>query len=233
MEQALHFLSYNVCHGFGMDGNIDLVRTAAVISRQKADAVALQELDNCATRSGGIDQTAELARLTGMFGFFGKALDFQGGAYGIGILTSNPGKLVLHRRLPGYEMRTLIGVETTTSNGIPYRIYCTHFPLEYDLRILSAGILCEELRKSPLPSIVLGDFNCTPASYEWKLMASLLTPANGNAVLCTHPSDGPNKAIDHAFLHPSKQWKSLGLSVIDERVASDHRPILATATLVQ
>ncbi|MBR4221011.1 MAG: hypothetical protein IKR81_07650, partial [Victivallales bacterium] len=79
----MRFLSYNVCHGCGMDKTIDLVRTAAVISRQKADCVALQELDNGATRSNGVDETAELARLTGMFGFFGKAIDLQGGSYGI------------------------------------------------------------------------------------------------------------------------------------------------------
>ena len=232
MEQPMRFLSYNICHGSGMDHVIDLTRTAAVISRQKADCVALQELDNGAERSSGIDETAELARLTGMFGFFGKAIDLQGGSYGIGILTSNPGKMILHRQLPGYEMRTLIGVETTTANGTPFRIYCTHFPLERDLRIWSAGILCEELLKSPLPSVVLGDFNCFPSSYEWKLMASHLKAANGREVLYTCPSDNPRKPIDHGFFHQEEHWKNLGISVIDERIASDHRPILVTATLV-
>ncbi len=232
MEQSLRFLSYNICHGNGMDQTIDLVRTAAVISRQKADCVALQELDNGAARSGGVDQTAELARLTGMFGFFGKAIDLQGGSYGIAILTSNPGKIVLHRQLPGYEMRTIIGVETTTATGTPYRIYCTHFPLERDLRILSAGILCEELLKSPLPSVVLGDFNCSPLSYEWKLIANHLKDANDRRILYTCPADNPTKPIDHGFFHQAEHWKNVEISVIDERVASDHRPILIKASLV-
>ena len=79
---ALRVLSYNLHHGEGDDGKLDLPRLAAVITASGADLVALQEVDQKTTRTGGVDQAAELARLTGLRFRYGKALDYQGGAYG-------------------------------------------------------------------------------------------------------------------------------------------------------
>jgi endonuclease/exonuclease/phosphatase family metal-dependent hydrolase len=58
------------------------------IERVDPDIVMFQELDNGTERSGKVNQLAEIARRTDATDSqFAKALDFQGGEYGIGIMT--------------------------------------------------------------------------------------------------------------------------------------------------
>ena len=59
-SRRVRVLTYNIHHGEGVDGKIDLARIAAVIQRSSADVVALQEVDQATGRSNGIDQAAEL-----------------------------------------------------------------------------------------------------------------------------------------------------------------------------
>ena len=54
------------------------------------DLVALQEVDLGTNRSSGIDQLAELVRLTGMQASFGKTMNFDGGACGVAVLSRWP-----------------------------------------------------------------------------------------------------------------------------------------------
>ena len=43
--RVLRILSYNIKHGYGMDDQVDLNRSAQLINRLKPDLVALQEID--------------------------------------------------------------------------------------------------------------------------------------------------------------------------------------------
>ncbi len=52
---SLELMSYNIRHGVGMDGVLDLERIAEVINRERPDLVALQEIDRNCTRSGNRD----------------------------------------------------------------------------------------------------------------------------------------------------------------------------------
>jgi len=78
----LRLVSYNIHHGQGLDGKLDLVRIARVIKKHQPDFVALQEVDNKASRSGKVDQAAELAKLLGMKHVLGKCINLGGGGYG-------------------------------------------------------------------------------------------------------------------------------------------------------
>jgi endonuclease/exonuclease/phosphatase family metal-dependent hydrolase len=89
-DRVVRVLVWNVHAGADADGVPNLERVAARIRAERADVVLLQELDRGATRSGGVDQPATLARLTGLEVAFGKSLDFQGGDYGIGVLARWP-----------------------------------------------------------------------------------------------------------------------------------------------
>ncbi|MCA1594508.1 MAG: metal-dependent hydrolase, partial [Acidobacteria bacterium] len=75
--------TYNIHTGIGMDKKLDLARIARVIKETRADIVGLQEVDRGVKRTGGIDEIAELARLTGMDYAFAHNLDYQGGQYGV------------------------------------------------------------------------------------------------------------------------------------------------------
>src|SRR5262245_18009288 len=83
----LRILTFNIRHGEGTDGVFKLARVADVINAQAPDLVALQEVDRGTRRVEGADQPAELARLTGLHGTFGKAMDYDGGEYGLVILS--------------------------------------------------------------------------------------------------------------------------------------------------
>ncbi|HEX2167371.1 MAG TPA: endonuclease/exonuclease/phosphatase family protein, partial [Longimicrobiales bacterium] len=80
-------VSYNIHHARGMDGEVDLERVAAVLRRLDPVVVALQEVDERVERSGGVDQAARLGELLGMHHAFGSFMDYQGGRYGMAILS--------------------------------------------------------------------------------------------------------------------------------------------------
>ena len=79
IADELRLVAYNIHHGEGMDGKLDLERIARVIAAEKPDLVALQEVDKGCKRSGSIDQAAKLAKLLKMDHRFGKFMDYQGG----------------------------------------------------------------------------------------------------------------------------------------------------------
>src|SRR5690606_29082486 len=80
-------VTYNIHHGEGTDGRLDLERIAAVLRRLDPDVIALQEVDERVQRTGGVDQAATLGELLGMNHAFGGFMEYQGGNYGMAILT--------------------------------------------------------------------------------------------------------------------------------------------------
>lgn len=160
-------LSYNIRHGKGADGKVDLQRIADSILREKPDLVCLNEVDCRVERSGGADQTAELGRLTGMHGTFAKAIDYCGGEYGNAVLSREKPLSVVRVPLPGKEPRVLLACEFAG---------CWLFATHLDGRILpgddgpaslrSASIIREEVAKraKTKPVFLAGDWNARPDS---------------------------------------------------------------------
>jgi endonuclease/exonuclease/phosphatase family metal-dependent hydrolase len=63
---AVRAVTFNARHGVGVDGRLDLDRTATLLARLAPDVVGLQELDQGAERSGRVDQATWLGRALGM-----------------------------------------------------------------------------------------------------------------------------------------------------------------------
>lgn len=59
---SFRVMSYNIYHGIGLDGKIDLERIANAIKKEGADVVALQEVDIGVERSDRQDIAKELSR---------------------------------------------------------------------------------------------------------------------------------------------------------------------------
>src|SRR4029453_6534960 len=97
---TVRVLTYNIHHGEGTDGEFDLPRLARIIESSAPDLVALQEVDQGTQRASGVNQLTEVARLTRLHGAFGKAMDFQGGGYGVGVLSRWPLRPVEVHPLP-------------------------------------------------------------------------------------------------------------------------------------
>lgn len=84
------------------NGRADLGRTAERLRAERPEVVLLQDVDNYTARAGRKDQTAELARLTGLNGVFGAAGKLAGnqGEGGTGVAVLSRAKPVRYRTYP-------------------------------------------------------------------------------------------------------------------------------------
>lgn len=219
-------MSYNVRNCTGLDGKTDYQRIANIIKNANCEAVAIQELDSMTTRYEGQDMLKNLAELTGMYPTFAPSIDYQGGKYGIGMLTKE--KPLSHRRvaLPcRSEPRSLQIVELKD-----YYYCCTHLSLHAEDRETSIGIIIDELSKLDKPVMIAGDFNAEPEEESMKMMAEEFVIFKKDAAPYTFPADKPDIEIDYICLLKSgkvAKFEVLEHSIIDAPVESDHRPIVA------
>lgn len=231
--KALRVLTYNIHHGEGTDGKLDLPRIADVIKAAKPDLVALQEVDRNTTRTGKVDQAAELAKLTGLNVEFGKAIDLQGGAYGLAILSRFPLKGAKTHPLPGKEKQEarIVMQATVEPGGTPALTFLnTH--LQHDdneTREKQVAKIDELFGTTEGAFVLTGDLNAAPGSAPIKALTKNWTFATepGGKGLLTIPSDVPRQQIDYVLFRPAGTFKVVEVKVIEEKVASDHRPVLA------
>jgi endonuclease/exonuclease/phosphatase family metal-dependent hydrolase len=223
--RPLRVLSWNLHHGVGEDGKLDLPRIAAVIRNAKPDLVALQELDDHCGRSGNINQPAELAQLTGMQVVFGKAMDFDGGAYGQAILSRHPITRSKVHRLPGNGEPRIAFEALISVDGKPLRFITLHLDLDAARRLAQAEAVAKLSEPASPPAILCGDFNDTPGSPPLAAIARDWRTVPKKDPPLTYPAAKPNREIDHVF---TKGFTPVApLEVLAEAVASDHRPLLA------
>ena len=211
-------LSYNIRNGKGMDGKTDYDRTAALLNNVNADIIALQELDSATRRSGGAVVLKELAKRTGMRDVFGAAISYDGGRYGVGLLSKE--RPVGHRTiaLPGREeARVLLLVEFKR-----YVVVVTHLSLTPADRLASLPLIEEAVGHYRKPVYLLGDLNAEPGDpfitglqQRWQLLS-------GTAP--TFPADKPVKCIDYIFSRNSKRTVK-SARVLEDGMTSDHRAV--------
>ena len=236
---TVRVLTYNIHHGAGMDGEVDLERIANVIRQARADLVALQEVDRGVERTVRVDQPERLAELTGMYVVFGKNIDLQGGEYGNAVLSRFP--IEHHRnhhlpRLPSKnEQRGLLEAHVTVDRTSLVFV-ATHFDHQPDdsERLASVATLRARLAKyAQRPVIVAGDLNALPGSRVIQKTAAFLqdTGANREEPLFTYPADDPDRRIDYIMYNDHPAIQCLDYRVLPDSVSSDHRPVLAVFAL--
>ena len=218
-QDTLQVMTYNVRHCAGMDWIVDYDRTANVIFQQQPDIVALQELDSMTSRSGQRDQLGELANRTQYHPVFAAAIDYDGGKYGVGILTREIPLSTKSIPLPGEEPRVLLVVELQD-----YVIACTHLDLEEEQRLASVPIIVEEAQQWQKPFFLAGDWNDTPNSALLQEMTKHFTLLSGNEA--TYPADEPTECIDYIASFKNHIVEAFESRVIDEPAASDHRALV-------
>lgn len=216
-----------------MDGVVDLKRIAGVIQSVKPDLVALQEVDRGTKRTGGVDQAAELERLTGLKAFFGRSIDYEGGQYGNAILTRLPLDGAQVHPLPGVEPRSVIEARVRV-RGQTVLFWATHLdstrPEEH--RIRAAERIVELMQaRGETPAILAGDLNTTLDREPMKILGRLFRVAGGEVERPTVPVGAPKRQIDFILYSPEQRWRVADVRVLDEAVASDHRAIMAVLDL--
>ena len=250
LPTEIRVVTYNIHHGEGVDGQFDLKRIASLLLAVEPHIVALQEVDQGTRRASGVDQPAELAKLTGMEVVFGRNIDFEGGGYGTAVLTKLPVRKHESVKLKSFypptaanpEQRGVQVLELGAEAGPGLIFLCTH--LDYrppdDERMASAVTINKLAEKHGDELMILaGDLNAEPKSgpirelqKAWGVAGLAARGAktqaeDGAEPLLTYPAAAPVKWIDYVLYRPVVRWRVVEVRVLAEPVASDHRPLLA------
>ena len=218
---TLKFMSYNIRNGRGIDNVQDLGRVAEVINRTAPDIVALQEVDSVTGRMSGRFIPAELGEMTGMHARFCRAIDYDGGAYGIGLLSRSEPLAVRRIPLPGREeARVLLMAE------FPGYVVCvTHLSLSPEDQRASLPIIRQATDTCRKPVLLAGDFNMDDAEEVLGGLGGEFRPLSDTAQL-TFPSDRPSIRIDYILGRGLPQSAKIAERTVDyTTVASDHCPL--------
>ena len=227
----LRVLTYNIHHGEGVDGKLDLARIANVIQEVQPDIVALQEVDQNVPRSGRVDQAAELGRLTKMNHIFGGNIDLQGGRYGNALLTRFEIASHQNDKLPNVangEQRGILSVSIRLPNQQEsISVFATHFDHRRsdEERVLS-GEQTNSMVNGKGLAILMGDINDIIGSRTMDLLDRNWKRVN-DVPLPTIPVSEPKRQIDFILVRPADRWKMVETKVVEEPIASDHRPFFA------
>ncbi len=233
-SSTLKVLSYNIHHAnppSEKKTHIDLDTIAAVIRSSGADLVAIQELDSITERSNRVYQLKVLADKLNMHFHFERTIPYEGGAYGIGILSKYPLETVKAYELPhveGTEPRKLL-LASIKYKGSSVIIGCTHIDYKTkEIKQRQTQTLLDIVNRLDNEVVIIaGDFNATPDDESIRQLRPLLSDA-GAENDHTIPVRKPVKKIDYIFYKKSDKVILKNSRVMAEHhYESDHLPVLA------
>jgi endonuclease/exonuclease/phosphatase family metal-dependent hydrolase len=231
--ERVRVMTWNIRHGRGLDGKVDLARIAAVVRDSGADVVALQEVDRGTRRTDRRDLAAEIGELCGMEAVFGANLAFEGGSYGNALLTRLPivwQRNRHYRMLREGEQRGVLQVGLRVGER-ELAVLVTHIDHRPDDEERLANLVELEAVVGELgtPHVLLcGDFNDVPGSRTHAAARRGFTDAwlgVGAGAGDTYPAGGPQKRIDWVLLRDAERLAPLRAWVVPTE-ASDHLPLV-------
>mgnify|MGYP001198475592 CR=1 FL=1 len=234
----LKIMTFNIHHGKGTDGQLNLRRITDLIKTQQADLIGLNEVDrNFSKRSDNVDQISSIADQLPMDYAYGPALSLKTKSsamnrqYGNALLSQHPITFINNYRLRFRVVEDRALLETKILIGEqPVKVYVTHLSLDPLTHKQQTKFILKTVQRESLPVIILGDWNMRPRSKSWHLITAYLQDAwaqNGEGDGHTYPSYRPHARLDYIFLshHFQVKWTNV---VYDNPEASDHLPVVAT-----
>lgn len=241
----LKVMTFNMHHGRGMDGKLNLERIAEMIEDNGPELVGLNEVDRCfSRRSDYVDQAGWLAERLGMNHVFGATLNlrWKKGAlerqYGNALLSRYP--IVSADNIPMdfyvtiIEGRAFLETEILV-HDLPVKVCVTHLSLSPFLHRKQTEFIQSRIASSRQPMIVMGDMNMRPGTRKWRQMTGQITDvcfSAGKSPCCTFPSFRPIVQLDYVFAS-----STIGIDAVEAvrttPFASDHLPLLATLSLTK
>ncbi len=210
---------------------------ARTLKAANADLIGLQEVDRNTRRSGKSDQPAMLARALGMNVAFVPHFDFQGGQFGLALLSRYPIVRADRIRIKGSRLSLLDAIIKAPQGEL--HVVVAHFTVTFPFRdakeqaATGAARLLEAKAASALvasetrPVLVLGDMNDDSGSPTYDVFAPDLQDScevKGGGLAKTWNSAFPITRID--YIWASKAFDVQSCNTLDS-VASDHLPVLA------
>ena len=243
---TVRVMTYNIHAGKDAQQHPNVARVAALIDSLAVDIVMLQEIDRRTTRSGGEDHLAQLEQLTRMHAAFAKSLDYQGGEYGIALLsrwpidsaTVVPLKVEPPQDRSGskHEPRVALHARVRAPFGTVH-VLNTHIdpgaPGTYRKQEV-ISLLARLQRAVPADAVVLfgGDLNTRPPTDEIAAISLAFHDAwaaCGQGAGETFPAHAPDRRIDYVFFRRARCLNAR----VPETQASDHRPLLVTLEILR
>ena len=233
-DASFRIVSYNIRHGQGMDGVVDVRNAGRVIARENPRFVGVQEVDVRTTRVSGADTCAILEKTTGLHATFAKAIDFGCGEYGNAVLSREVPRNVRRIPLPGAEPRVLLLCEFEDC-------WFGTMHLAVDSEKARLGSI-EIVRKAvaecgPKPVFLSGDWNASPDSSVLKGLKEFVSVLSGEGEATFHGGrtgnvgkPSRNRCIDYIAVDTAHCGEcEVGESrVIQDNKTSDHYPIVTT-----
>ncbi len=193
------------------------------------DLVGVQEVDQFVARSGRVDTMRLLSEAAELpYHAFFRAIDLQGGMYGVGLLSRYPILETARYELSsaGHEQRVL-GRARIQAGGAAFHFFVTHLSYESrDVRTVQFSEVNALVAKHA-PYVLVGDFNT--ADYdEFSLFQGTDKVNSATHSLPTFPETGCG--IDN-IVYTAGSW-CMGTPAILPGVHSDHCLLYADATLL-
>ncbi len=235
--QNIKVMTYNIYHGENpyQRGKPNLDSLANLIHELNPDIVALQEVDSMTNRLTPIywqktDLVKDLAKQTGMQGYFAKAMDYSDGGYGEGILV---------KRGADFETQLL----PTPKGGEPRSVAWARLNIDQKTWLVGGTHLCHEYPENRLAQVAsilnfvqgrqdvilwMGDLNFKPDSEEYHSIPENWLDAGQVAknTQATYSSESYTGRIDYIWYNPEK-LELISYEVLNKPF-SDHYPIIAT-----
>jgi endonuclease/exonuclease/phosphatase family metal-dependent hydrolase len=239
-DRTIRVMSWNIHHGRGIDGRLDLDRIADEVAASGADIVGLQEVDrHWGGRSEFADQAAELGHRLHMNVVFGANLDLaplQPGQprrqYGTAILSDPPIQHWHNTLLPrtgNREQRGLLEALVTV-RGRPLRFFTTHLQYDSQQERIAQVAAVRRVIGVPEESVVLtGDLNARPGTPEIDAITEDLVDAWVEAGVGDGSTlRGGDARLDYVLHSTDVVARAAAVLSTD---ASDHLPVTADLVL--
>ena len=237
---VLRLVSYNVGAFSKYTYSVEMI--AKLMLELDADIIGMNEVDSCTTRTGREYQLKKTAQKMGNWNYYyGRAMAYQGGAYGNGIIASPDLKetgreLLAIPKGTGSEPRSCVVMKT---DKFIYMV--THLEVKTEVdRLRGVHQITEWAKKNygntDMPVFLCGDMNCEPQ--DAPIIGFLENWTQLSVSSYTYPSRTPKKCIDFIFaLNNGAKYEFVKSQVPTEfqtgkvTDASDHLPVYVDVKL--
>ena len=211
----LKAITFNMCHGEGIDRKIDVERQAKFLRKYKPDIIFLQEIDMYTQRVYSENQIYTFSKYVELpYRTMGINIKYKNGYYGDGILSRFPIEYSTNYLMPlvdkNNEQRGIlcnkISFGTTKLN-----LFSVHYPTNFEERKLGTEELVNIIEKIDESEIIIvgGDFNIgvekigkhkykyekSDKYVEYEMLKEILNKVNNTEILKIHGFHQQVKAV--------------------------------------
>jgi len=207
---------------FDVNAVVDVLRPLG------GDLIVIREIDKNTKRSGYVDMPAEIAKKLGMFSYFAKAINHDGGEYGTAVLSKFPitDSAAFILPVPSGEPGPLAVIKVKVKEGQILTFAGTHFNANATLRAGQPAKLLEFLQPFDGPVIVGGNFNDQLAGDTYLTLKTRFTLICTEGCAFNYPASNPASNTDYIIYSPANRFR-----VVENRVGSvstsDHLPVIS------